>query len=130
MKTAVLVGSVYKKLGFAVCPGVEDYRSDIIQSIRLEDPEAVKTFCRAVQEAAPVDSFVTPEPWDMPGYDCPVIMAAGAFIQGSSIELSADAPMREPYAVWMQGGLNYATGKVGVLLAVQAMLDKGRGEWG
>ena len=125
LKTAVLVGAVYKKLGFAVCPGVEDYRSDIIQSIRLEDPEAVKTFCRAVQEAAPVDSFVTPEPWDMPGYDCPVIMAAGAFIQGSSIELSADAPMREPYIVYFQGGLTHYHGKLGLLLSVQRLVDSG-----
>ena len=91
----------------------------------LEDPEAVKTFCRAVQEAAPVDSFVTPEPWDMPGYDCPVIMAAGAFIQGSSIELSADAPMREPYIVYFQGGLTHYHGKLGLLLSVQRLVDSG-----
>lgn len=125
IKTAVLVGAVYKSLGFPVCPDVDDYRSDIIQSIRLEDPEAVKTFCRAVQEAAPVDSFVTPEPWDMPGYDVPVIMAAGAFIQGSSIELSADAPMRDPYIVYFQGGLTHAHGKLGLLLSLQRLVDSG-----
>ena len=125
IKTAVLMAAVYDKLGFGVCPGVEDYRSDIIQSIRLCDPEAVKVFCRAVQEAAPVDSFVTPEPWDMPGYNCPIIMAAGAFIQGSSIELSADAPMREPYIAYFQGGLTHYHGKLGLLLTLQRLMEAG-----
>lgn len=125
MKTAILVGAVYRALGFDVCPAVDDYRSDIIQSVKLGNPEAVKTFCRAVQEAAPVDAFVTPEPWDMPGYDVPVIMAAGAFIQGSSIELSADAPMRKPYIVYFQGGLTHDHGKLGLLLSLQRLIDSG-----
>ncbi|MDO4288617.1 MAG: methionine gamma-lyase family protein [Eubacterium sp.] len=123
IKTAILMAGVYKKLGFEVCPGVEDYRSDIIQSIKLGSPEAVKVFCRAVQEAAPVDAFVTPEPWDMPGYNCPVIMAAGAFIQGSSIELSADAPMREPYIAYFQGGLTHYHGRLGLLLTLQRLAE-------
>lgn len=125
MKTAILVGAVYKNLGYPVCPDVDDYRSDIIQSIRLGDPKAVEVFCQAVQKAAPVDSFVTPVPWDMPGYDVPVIMAAGAFIQGSSIELSADAPMREPYIVYFQGGLTHAHGKLGLMLSLQQLVDAG-----
>lgn len=125
LKTAVLVGAVYQKAGFEICPEVDDYRSDIIQSVKLEDEEALKIFCRAVQEAAPVDSFVTPEPWDMPGYNCPVIMAAGAFIQGSSIELSADAPMRSPYIVYFQGGLTHYHGKLGLLLSLQRLIDSG-----
>ena len=86
------------------------------------EPERLKKFCRGIQKGAPVDSYVVPEPWDMPGYDCPVIMAAGAFIQGASIELSADAPMREPYTVYLQGGLTYESGKAGVLLAVEELL--------
>ena len=90
--------------------------------IRLEEPERLKRFCRGIQMGAPVDSYVTPEPWDMPGYDCPVIMAAGAFIQGASIELSADAPMRAPYTVYMQGGLTYEAGKAGIMLAVEELL--------
>ena len=125
MKTAILVGAVYKNLGYPVCPDVDDYRSDIIQSIRLGDPKAVEVFCQAVQKAAPVDSFVTPVPWDMPGYDDKVIMAAGAFISGASIEFSADGPMREPYCVWMQGGLNFYSAKTGILLALQKMKEAG-----
>jgi cystathionine beta-lyase family protein involved in aluminum resistance len=125
LASAVLMAAVYEDLGFPVCPGSGDYRSDIIQSIRLGTPEGVKVFCRAAQEAAPVDSFVTPEPWDMPGYPCPVIMAAGAFIQGSSIELSADAPMREPYIVYFQGGLTHYHGKLGLLLTLQRLADAG-----
>ncbi len=125
VKNAVLMGAVYQELGFAVCPLPEDERSDIIQSIRFEDPERIQVFCRAVQEAAPVDSFVTPEPWDMPGYDVPVIMAAGAFIQGSSIELSADAPIREPYIAYFQGGLTHAHGKLGIMLTVERLREAG-----
>ena len=125
IKTAILMAGVYRKLGFEVCPTVEDYRSDIIQSIKLGTPEAVKVFCRAVQEAAPVDSFVVPEPWEMPGYNCPVIIAAGAFIQGSSIELSADAPMREPYIAYFQGGLTHYHGKLGLLLTLQRLMEAG-----
>jgi cystathionine beta-lyase family protein involved in aluminum resistance len=123
LKTAVLLAACYNKLGFHVCPGVEDYRSDIIQSVQLGSPQAVKTFCRAIQEAAPVDSHLTPEACDIPGYSDPVIMAAGAFIQGSSIELSADAPMREPYNVYFQGGLTHYHGKLGLLLSLQRLLD-------
>lgn len=126
LKSAVLTAAAYKKLGFAVCPEPDGPRSDIIQSIRFEDPEAVKIFCRAVQEAAPVDAFVTPEPWDMPGYDVPVIMAAGAFIQGSSIELSADAPMRPPYIAYFQGGLSAAHGKLGLLLTLERLSAAGK----
>lgn len=124
IKSAVLLAACFKKLGFAVCPEVTDYRSDIIQSVCLKTAEGVKTFCRAIQEAAPVDSQATPEPWDMPGYSDPIIMAAGAFIQGSSIELSADAPMREPYYVYFQGGLTHFHGKLGILLSLQRLLDK------
>lgn len=123
LKSAVLVAAAYKNLGYPVCPDTNSYRSDIIQSIKLGSPEAVKVFCRAIQEAAPVDSFLTPEPWDMPGYADPVIMAAGAFIQGSSIELSADAPMREPYIVYFQGGLTHAHGKLGLMLSLSRLLD-------
>ena len=90
----------------------------------LDKPELLEKYCKGIQSGSPVDSFVTPVPWEMPGYDCPVIMAAGAFIQGASIELSADAPMRPPYTVYMQGGLTYETGKTGVLLAVEEMLRK------
>ena len=100
-------------------------RCKIIQAVCLQKPEALIAFCEGVQKGAPVDSYVTPEPWDMPGYDSQVIMAAGAFTNGASIELSADAPLREPYAVWMQGGLTYQTGKVGIMLAAQSMLEKG-----
>lgn len=125
IQSAVLVAAVYAKLGFDVCPSVTDYRSDIIQSIRMGAPEGVEVFCQAVQEAAPVDAFVTPVPWEMPGYNCPVIMAAGAFIQGSSIELSADAPMREPYIVYFQGGLTHFHGKLGLLLSLQRLVDAG-----
>lgn len=124
IKSAVLLAACYQKLGFEVCPEVTDYRSDIIQSIRLNTGAGVKAFCRAIQEAAPVDSNLTPEPWDMPGYADPIIMAAGAFIQGSSIELSADAPMREPYIVYFQGGLTHYHGKLGILLSLQRLLDE------
>lgn len=124
IKSAVLLAACYQKIGFDVCPEVTDYRSDIIQSVRLNTEERVKTFCRAIQEAAPVDSHLTPEPWDMPGYSDPIIMAAGAFIQGSSIELSADAPMREPYIVYFQGGLTHYHGKLGILLSLQRLMDE------
>ena len=103
-------------------PNSTESRHDIIQAITFGTPEGVIGFCKGIQAAAPVDSYVTPEPWDMPGYDSQVIMAAGAFIQGASIELSADAPMREPYTVYLQGGLTYESGKAGVLLAVEELL--------
>jgi cystathionine beta-lyase family protein involved in aluminum resistance len=123
-KTAVFAAKVMELLGYRADPGSQDIRHDIIQMIHLEKPEAVERFCKGIQSGAPVDSYVTPVPWDMPGYDCPVIMAAGAFIQGASIELSADAPMRPPYTVYMQGGLTYESGKLGILLAAEELLRK------
>lgn len=123
-KTAVFAAKVMELLGYRTDPISSDIRHDIIQMIHLEKPEAVEKFCKGIQAGAPVDSFVTPVPWAMPGYDCPVIMAAGAFIQGSSIELSADAPMRPPYTVYMQGGLTYESGKLGILLAADELLRK------
>ncbi|MCI8624167.1 MAG: hypothetical protein HFG26_10985 [Provencibacterium sp.] len=125
LKTAVFASSLFASLGYSVSPRFDEPRTDIIQSLILGSPARLAAFCRGIQAGAPVDSFVTPEAWDMPGYDDPVIMAAGAFHMGSSIELSADAPMREPYACWMQGGLTYPSGRTGVLLAAQSMLDAG-----
>lgn len=124
LKTAVFCAAMMDELGIESSPGVSEKRSDIIQMIKLGSPDRMKKFCLGIQAGAPVDSFVTPEPWPMPGYDCPVIMAAGAFIQGSSIELSADGPMREPYIAYMQGGLTYESGKLGIMMAVSAMLDE------
>ncbi len=124
LKTAVFAAGIMELLGCGTEPRSDAVRHDIIQMIRLGTPEAVKRFCKGIQMGAPVDSYVTPEPWDMPGYDCPVIMAAGAFIQGASIELSADAPMREPYTVYLQGGLTYESGKAGVMLAVEELLKE------
>ena len=125
LKTAVFAASVYTELGFKVTPTVEETRHDIIQAICLETPENLVAFCQGLQKGAPVDSYVTPEPWDMPGYDNQVIMSAGAFTSGSSIELSADAPLREPFAVWMQGGLNFHSGKIGVMLVTEELLKRG-----
>ena len=125
IKTAVFAASLCELLGYEVTPRSDEARADIIQAICLREPKALIAFCEGVQKGAPVDSYVTPEPWDMPGYDSKVIMAAGAFTNGASIELSADAPLREPYAVWMQGGLTWQTGKVGIMLAAQSMLEKG-----
>lgn len=122
VKTAVFAARVMELLGYEAEPASNTVRHDIIQMIHMRDPETLKKFCRGIQFGAPVDSYVTPEPWDMPGYDSQVIMAAGAFIQGASIELSADAPMREPYTVYLQGGLTYESGKTGVLLAVEQLL--------
>ncbi len=124
LKTAVFAASLFTELGFKVTPAVDEERHDIIQAICLENPENLIAFCQGLQKGAPVDSYVTPEPWDMPGYDNQVIMSAGAFTSGSSIELSADAPLREPFAVWMQGGLNFHSGKIGVMLAAQEMLKR------
>jgi cystathionine beta-lyase family protein involved in aluminum resistance len=123
LKTAVFCAAMMELLGIETSPGVDDARSDIIQMVQLHDAEKMKRFCLGIQAGAPVDSYVTPEPWPMPGYDCPVIMAAGAFIQGSSIELSADGPMREPYTVYMQGGLTYESGKLGIMMAASALLE-------
>ena len=125
VKTAVFAARMMELLGYRTEPTSDTVRHDIIQMIHFGAPEPLKKFCKGIQFGAPVDSFVTPEPWDMPGYDCPVIMAAGAFIQGASIELSCDAPMREPYTAYLQGGLTYESGKAGVLLAVEELL---RGE--
>lgn len=124
VKTAVFAAKVMELLGYETEPHSSAVRHDIIQMIHMKEPEALKKFCKGIQFGAPVDSYVTPEPWDMPGYDCPVIMAAGAFIQGASIELSADAPMRPPYTVYLQGGLTFESGKLGVLLAVQELLGE------
>ena len=124
LKTACFCAAMMEQIGLESSPSALEPRSDIIQMVRLGSPENMKRFCLGIQAGAPVDSFVTPEPWPMPGYDCPVIMAAGAFIQGSSIELSADGPIREPYTVYMQGGLSYESGKLGIMMAVSAMLDK------
>ena len=125
VKTAVFAARMMELLGYRTEPTSDTVRHDIIQMIHFGAPEPLKKFCKGIQFGAPVDSFVTPEPWDMPGYDCPVIMAAGAFIQGASIELSCDAPMREPYTAYLQDGLTYESGKAGVLLAVEELL---RGE--
>ncbi len=125
LKGALLVSAVYKRLGYNVIPAPDEARHDIIQAVELGSKEGMEAFCCGIQAAAPVDSYVTPVPWDMPGYDSPVIMAAGAFVQGSSIELSADGPIRPPYAVFFQGGLTYAHAKTGVLMSVQKMLDRG-----
>jgi len=125
LKTAVYAASLFHELGYGVSPSVNEPRADIIQTVLLENADNLVAFCQGMQKGAPVDAFVVPEPWDMPGYTSPVIMAAGAFTMGASIELSADAPLREPFAAYMQGGLNYHSGKIGVLLAAQSMLDKG-----
>lgn len=122
IKTAVFAARMMELLGYQVDPASNAARHDIIQMIHFGAPEPLKKFCKGIQFGAPVDSYVTPEPWDMPGYDCQVIMAAGAFIQGASIELSCDAPMREPYTAYLQGGLTYESGKAGVMLAVEELL--------
>ena len=124
VKGSILCAQVFQNLGFDVLPKPEDRRSDIIEAVKLGSPEAVIAFCEGIQAAAPIDSDVTPVPWDMPGYGDQVIMAAGAFIQGSSIELSADAPIRPPYNVYFQGGLTYEHSKFGVIKALQALYDK------
>ncbi len=125
LKGAVFAAYLYEKLGFKTIPHSTEQRYDIIQAVELRSPEALKAFCVGIQAAAPVDSYVTPEPWAMPGYDSEVIMAAGTFIQGSSIELSADGPMREPYAVFFQGGLTWHNAKLGILMSIQKLIDRG-----
>lgn len=122
LKTAIFCAKVMELLGYDVSPLASEARYDIIQTIKFGKKEPLLAFCRGIQKGAPVDSYVTPEPWDMPGYDCPVVMAAGAFIQGASIELSCDAPMREPFIAYMQGGLTYESGKLGVLLGAKELL--------
>lgn len=125
LKTAVYCASLFSRLGFKVTPEQDEDRADIIQSVILGNREGLIAFCKGIQSGAPIDSFVTPEPWAMPGYTDEVIMAAGSFTLGASIELSADAPLREPFAAWMQGGLNFHSGQAGVLLAAQSMLENG-----
>lgn len=124
LKGAIFAANIYEKLGFAVVPDGKESRHDIIQAVTFGTPEGVIAFCQGVQAAAPVDSYVTPEPWDMPGYDSKVIMAAGAFVSGSSIELSADGPIKPPYAVYFQGGLTWQHAKFGILKTLQAVIDK------
>ncbi|HEY8348603.1 MAG TPA: methionine gamma-lyase family protein [Clostridia bacterium] len=124
LKGAVFTAALMQKLGFETSPGPAEKRSDIIQAIRFNDPESMIAFCQGIQKGSPVDAFVTPEPWEMPGYDSKVIMAAGAFIQGSSIELSADAPLKPPYIAYMQGGLVYEHVKLGVMTALKYMKER------
>lgn len=123
VKTMTFCSAMMKKIGFESSPSPEEYRNDIIQMVTLKNAENMKKFCRGIQAGAPVDSYVTPEPWQMPGYNVPVIMAAGAFVQGSSIELSSDGPMREPYTLYVQGGITYESGKLGIMMAVNEMLS-------
>ncbi len=123
VKTMTFCSAMMKKIGFESSPSPEEVRNDIIQMVTLKNSDNMKKFCRGVQAGAPVDSYVTPEPWQMPGYNVPVIMAAGAFVQGSSIELSADGPMREPYTLYVQGGITYESGKLGIMMAVNEMLS-------
>lgn len=124
LKTSAFAIELFNMTGFECSPSNDDARGDIITAVKLGNEELLTAFCQGIQKGAPVDSFVTPEAWDMPGYNSKVIMAAGAFTMGASIELSADAPIREPYAVWMQGGITYTSGKIGVMLALQEMLNK------
>ena len=125
LKGAIFAANLYERLGFRVVPDGREPRHDIIQAVELGSPEGMRAFCHGIQAAAPVDSFALPEPWPMPGYDADVIMAAGAFVQGSSIELSADGPIREPYAVYFQGGLTWYHAKLGILLSLQKLVDAG-----
>lgn len=125
LKGAIFAANIYEKLGFPVIPNGTESRHDIIQAVTLGSPEGVVAFCQGIQAAAPVDSYVMPEPWDMPGYDSQVIMAAGAFVQGSSIELSADGPIKPPYAVYFQGGLTWYHAKLGILMSLQKLMDQG-----
>jgi cystathionine beta-lyase family protein involved in aluminum resistance len=122
LKTSVYVAALFAELGFAVSPGCDELRTDIIQTIELGAPERVLAFCRGLQSGLPVDSFVTPLPWDMPGYGEPVIMAAGGFVQGASLELSADAPMKPPYRVYLQGGVTFEAGRIGIEAAARELL--------
>ena len=125
LKGAIFAANVYERLGFRVVPNGTESRHDIIQAVELKSPEAMSAFCHGIQAAAPVDSYVLPEPWAMPGYDAEVIMAAGAFVQGSSIELSADGPIRPPYAVYFQGGLTWYHAKLGILMSLQKLVERG-----
>ena len=124
LKGAVFAANIYEKLGFSVIPNGTESRHDIIQAVTFQNPDAMVAFCEGIQAAAPVDSYVTPEPWAMPGYDSEVIMAAGAFVQGSSIELSADGPLKPPYAVYFQGGLTWYHAKLGILMSLQKLKER------
>ncbi len=124
LKGAVFAANIYERLGYRVIPDGRESRHDIIQAVEFGDPEAMRAFCEGIQAAAAVDSYVTPEPWAMPGYDSEVIMAAGAFVQGSSIELSADGPMKPPYAVYFQGGLTWHHAKLGILMSLQKLYER------
>ena len=126
LKGAVFAANIYEKLGFKVIPDSKESRHDIIQEVEFHDPELMVAFCEGIQAAAPVDSFVRPEPWDMPGYDAKVIMAAGAFVSGSSTELSADGPMKDPYAVYFQGGLTWEHAKYGIMMSLQKIYETGK----
>ena len=125
LKGAVFAANVYERLGFRCIPNATETRHDIIQCVELGSAEHMVAFCKGIQAAAPVDSYVDPIPWAMPGYDSEVIMAAGAFVQGSSIELSADGPIRPPYAVYFQGGLTWYHAKLGILMSLQKLVDAG-----
>lgn len=125
LKSAVYISALFDSFGYKTTPAYDAERGDIVQSLGLENPESLVAFCQGIQSGSPIDSFLLPEPWDMPGYDSKVVMAAGAFTLGSSIELSADAPIREPYYAWIQGGLNFHSAKICAMLATQQMLDKG-----
>lgn len=125
LKSAIFAANLYEALGFSVVPNGKESRHDIIQAVTFGNPDGVIAFCQGIQQAAPVDGHVTPEPWDMPGYDSPVIMAAGAFVSGSSIELSADGPIKPPYAVYFQGGLTWQHGKFGIMKSMQKLVEKG-----
>lgn len=125
LKSAVYISALFGGFGYDVTPRYDEIRHDIVQSLGLENPESLVAFCQGIQSGSPIDSFVSPEPWDMPGYDSKVVMAAGAFTLGSSIELSADAPIREPYYAWIQGGLNFHSAKICAMLAAQQMEDRG-----
>lgn len=124
LKGAIFCAALMQKLGYETSPRTDEKRSDIIQAVKFGNAESMIAFCQGIQKGSPVDAYVTPEPWDMPGYDCPVIMAAGAFIQGSSIELSADAPLKPPYTAYMQGGLVYEHAKLGIMISLKNMLER------
>ncbi len=125
LKSAVFISALFESFGYKTTPAYDDKRGDIVQSLELENPESLIAFCQGVQQGSPIDSFLTPEPWDMPGYDSKVVMAAGTFTLGSTIELSADAPIREPYCAWIQGGLNFHSAKICAMLAAHQMLERG-----
>ncbi|MCM1171121.1 MAG: methionine gamma-lyase family protein [Clostridium sp.] len=129
LKGAIFAANLYESFGFKTVPDGKSERHDIIQAVEFGTPELIQAFCEGIQKAAPVDSHVTPVPWDMPGYDSQVIMAAGAFVSGASIELSADAPMKEPYAVYFQGGLTYPHAKLGIMMSLQKIVEKGLIVW-